>query len=245
MLEPHTLITGCTSGIGRAIAETLATDHRLVLAARSEAKANELLAGLPNADQHRLWIHDLAEPEGLEASLTEFMQRADVPIAGFVHAAGIFEVQAARSVELASVHRQFNVNVFSATEIIRQLVRQKINHGALRTITLTSSINTRIGAKGFSVYAATKGALVSLARSLAVELAPAVRVNCVCPGAIETPGTQSLFADAAIREAMRSSSPLGVGSPSDIANAVAFLISEKARWITGQEMIVDGGRTLL
>jgi NAD(P)-dependent dehydrogenase (short-subunit alcohol dehydrogenase family) len=239
------LLTGGTSGIGLAVAQLLATDRRLILAARDEVKAAEVIAGLPNAGQHLIWKHDLTDPDGIEASLTEFLKQNGVLVADLVHAAGVFEVQAARSLELASVRRQFHVNVFSAAEIIRQLVRQKVNKGALRSITLVSSISTRIGAKGYSAYAATKGALVSLARSLAVELAPAVRVNCVSPGGIETPGTQSMFPDDAARVAHAAAYPLGAGSVEDIASAVRFLMSVDARWVTGQELVVDGGRTLL
>ena len=84
------------------------------------------------------------------------------------------------------VTRVFNVNVFSAMEIIRPLAQRRVNKGALRSITFISSISSRMGAKGYSVYAASKGALNAMALSLAVELAPAVRVNSVLPGTIET-----------------------------------------------------------
>ena len=81
-------------------------------------------------------------------------------------------------------------------------------------------------------------------RALAVELAPAVRVNSILPGAIDTPLAAAAFSDAEIMEKFQRDYPLGVGQPSDIAEAIRFLLSQEARWWTGQEIVVDGGRTV-
>ncbi len=80
-------------------------------------------------------------------------------------------------------------------------------------------------------------------RALAVELAPAVRVNSILPGAIRTPMSETTFADPAIVEKLNKDYPLGVGAPEDIAEAVAFVLSPRSRWLTGQEFVIDGGRT--
>ena len=93
-----------------------------------------------------------------------------------------------------------------------------------------------------SLYSASKGALDSFARSMAYELAPRVRVNTVLPGGIVTPGTQRMVGDMEMPQD-GPNSLLGEGTPLDIADMVAFLLSKQSRWITGQNFIVDGGRT--
>jgi NAD(P)-dependent dehydrogenase (short-subunit alcohol dehydrogenase family) len=81
-------------------------------------------------------------------------------------------------------------------------------------------------------------------RALAVELAPATRVNSILPGAIQTSMAEGGFADPAIVEKLRQDYPLGIGRPDDIASAVEFVLSAGARWLTGQEIVIDGGRTI-
>jgi NAD(P)-dependent dehydrogenase (short-subunit alcohol dehydrogenase family) len=94
------------------------------------------------------------------------------------------------------------------------------------------------------VYCASKGALDAYMRALAVELAPNVRVNSVLPGGVRTPMTESMFADAEWVERVQSQYPLGLGTEGDIADSVEFLLSDGARWVTGQQLVVDGGRTV-
>jgi NAD(P)-dependent dehydrogenase (short-subunit alcohol dehydrogenase family) len=118
-----------------------------------------------------------------------------------------------------------------------------VNKGALRSITFISSTNSRLGANGYSAYAASKAALNALSLSLAVELGPAVRVNAVLPGIIETEMNKDHFANPEFAASMRATHPLGLGRPEDVADAVEFLASDRARWITGQEIVVDGGRS--
>jgi NAD(P)-dependent dehydrogenase (short-subunit alcohol dehydrogenase family) len=101
-----------------------------------------------------------------------------------------------------------------------------------------------VGASGYSVYSASKGAVNALSLSLAVELAPAVRVNAVLPGIIGTEMNREHFADPDFVAFVQATHPLGFGRPEDVADAVEFLASDRARWITGQEMVVDGGRSV-
>jgi len=110
----------------------------------------------------------------------------------------------------------------------------------LRSITFISSIATRVGASGYFAYAASKGAINSLSLSLAVELAPAVRVNAVLPGIVQTQMTKEYFTNSDFVALY----PLSFGRPEDIADAVEFLISDHARWITAHELVVDGGRSV-
>jgi NAD(P)-dependent dehydrogenase (short-subunit alcohol dehydrogenase family) len=138
----------------------------------------------------------------------------------------------------------FNTNFFSAMELTKTLMKKKVNDRQLRSIVFISSIASKFGARGFSAYSASKGALDALMKGLAIELAPGVRVNSVLPGGVRTHMTESIYQDSEVAARLERDYPLGLGSPTDIVNAVEFLISEKSRWITGQQIVVDGGRTV-
>lgn len=195
-------------------------------------------------ERHLLWARDLSRLEGIGDELAVLLETKEIIIDHFVHSAGVLSIQYARAVEMTSVKQLFNVNVFSAMEIIRPLTQKKVNHGALRSVTFISSIATRVGAAGYSIYGASKGAVNSLSLSLAVELAPAVRVNAVLPGIVGTEMNTEHFANPEFVDFVRKTHPLGLGQPEDVADAVEFLASNRARWITGQEIVVDGGRTV-
>jgi NAD(P)-dependent dehydrogenase (short-subunit alcohol dehydrogenase family) len=238
------LITGATSDLGQAIARRLAAGRRLIL---SDLDAEPLVAVRTRCDgseRHLVWPQDLERPAEIADSLSGLTSAHDTRIEHFIHGAAVCEVVPVQNVEVRAALRAFNVNLLSAVELTRFLVRRRTNQGALRTITFISSTASHAGARGFHVYAASKGALNALARSLAVELAPTVRVNCVLPGAIDTAGTRRIFGGPQAVEELTKRIPLGPGRPEDIADAVEFLISDRARWITGQELVVDGGQTI-
>lgn len=243
MGEVCTLITGAASGFGRSIAQKLAPARRLLL---TDINA-EGLAATRNAcetpERHLPWVRDLSRLEGLGDELASLLGAKGIGIDHFIHSAGIFGVQFARAHEMAFVTRIFNVNLFSAMEILRPLTQKRVNHGALRSVTFISSIASRMQATGgYSVYAATKGALNAMALSLAVELAPAVRVNSVLPGVVGTEMNQAHFAKPDFVATLQAAHPLGLGRAEDVADIVEFLSSDRARWITGQEIVVDGGK---
>jgi NAD(P)-dependent dehydrogenase (short-subunit alcohol dehydrogenase family) len=239
-----TLITGAASGFGRSIAQRLAPSRKLVLADISMEKLEVARSTCESPEQHLLWVRDLSRLEGIGEELAALLAAKDMVIGHFIHSAGVFGVQPARANEMAFTTRLFNVNLFSVMEIIRPLTQKRVNKGALRSITFISSTASRIvAAGGYSVYAASKGALNAMALSLAVELAPAVRVNAVLPGIIGTEMNREHFANPDFVASLQATHPLGLGRPEDVADAVEFLSSDHARWITGQEIVVDGGRS--
>ena len=243
MGEPYTLITGAASGFGRSIAQRLAPFRRLLLSdINGEGlEATRNLCETP--DRHLLWVRDLSQLTGLGDELASLLAAKGIGIEHFIHSAGIFGVQFARAYEMAFLNRIFNVNLFSAMEILRPLNQKRVNKGMLRSITFISSIASRMQATGgYSVYAATKGALNGMAVSLAVELAPTVRVNSVLPGVIGTEMNKQHFANPDFVASLQAAHPLGLGRAEDVADVVEFLSSERARWITGQEIVVDGGK---
>lgn len=241
-METYTLITGAASGFGRAIALKLAPTRKLILADMNADKLEATRLACDSPEKHLTWVRDLSQLAGIGDDLAALLTAKTATVDHFVHSAGLFGFQTLRAHEMIYVNRVFNVNVFAAMEIIRPLTRKPVNKGALRSITFLSSINSKLGAKGHYVYAGSKAAVNAMMLSLAVELAPNVRVNAVLPGTVGTGMNTELFADPNFVASTEATHPLGLGKPEDIADAVEFLSSDKARWITGQELAVDGGR---
>lgn len=241
--EPCVLLTGASSGIGREMAIALSCSHRLILNGRDTARLNETRLACVTPERHLVWLHDLSQVAALAQSLPDFLAESQVQVQAFIHCAAALCVLPLRSTSLEQTNELMNVNFLAAMEITRLLMRKTINHRQLRSIVFISSIASQFGAKGFSAYGASKAALDALMKSLAVELAPEVRANSILPGNIRTPMTASMFEDPDNAARLMRDYPLGIGLPSDISNAVEFLISDKARWITGQQIVVDGGRT--
>jgi NAD(P)-dependent dehydrogenase (short-subunit alcohol dehydrogenase family) len=123
-------------------------------------------------------------------------------------------------------------------------MNNKFNLGALKSVVYLSSNLSNMGAKGMSAYGASKGAIDTLMRCLAVELAPRVRLNSILPGAIPTEMTKAIFDNEEVRTRMIETYPLGIGEALDICYLAEFLLSNKSKWITGQQFTVDGGRSI-
>jgi NAD(P)-dependent dehydrogenase (short-subunit alcohol dehydrogenase family) len=244
MPNNFTLITGASSGIGKAAALRLSQNTNIILAGRNTSSLKEVLHLCSNPNNHIIWQIDLSNVGLIKESLKALIEDKGLVIDNFVHCAGMMKVMNMRSVEYANALQIFNVNFFSAAEIIALLLTKKVNQQSLKNILFVSAILARYGAKGHNLYSATKAALDGLMRSLATELAPQVRVNSVLPGAVDTPMAAAVLADSDLASKLSKDYPLGIGHPSDIADIIEFLISEKARWLTGQEFIIDGGRTI-
>jgi len=235
----YTLITGATSGIGLGIAKHLYPQRRLILHGRQADKLNKLRASFPEAV---IWDCDLAQIEQLEASLEILLKGQGLSVQALVHAAGQAPVAPIKSLTLNKWLEVLHVNLSSALLISKGLSSVRLNAKALESIIFISSNLSGFGARGMSAYGASKAGLDGLMKSLAIELAPRVRVNSILPGAIKTPMTEAILAEPEVAERLRQSYPLGLGYVEDIAQAVAFLLSEASRWMTGQQMTIDGGR---
>lgn len=240
----YLLITGASSGIGREMAIALSQQYNILLNGRDATRLEETRALCHNPAQQLCWSFDLGDVDQIAADLTDFMTKQSARIAGFVHCAAQLQVLPLRSIAVSDAQSVFNTNILAALEITRLLMRKNINHRQLKSVVFISSIASQFGAKGFSTYTASKAGLDGLMKSLAVELAPDVRVNSVLPGGVRTPMTESMYADPVMAERLSRDYPLGIGLPEDISNAVGFLLSDQARWITGHQLVVDGGRSV-
>ncbi len=240
----YLLISGSTSGIGQYLAVQLSKEYNLILNGRNGEKLSKTLNLCDKGKQHLIWKFDLNNIEHLDSNLTEFLQINNIQVTTFIHCAGFLKMLPLKTMSLNVIQETMNTNFFSSVMIIKTLINKKANDSALQNVVQISSTASIRGAKAFNIYSASKGAMDAMMRSLAVELAPKVRLNSVLPGGVQTQMTDTMFNDSELIEKMSKDYPLGLGFPHDIYEMVNFLISEKSRWITGQQFVVDGGRSI-
>lgn len=240
------LITGASSGIGRQCAIDCAKmGAQIALFGRNQSRLQETL-NLLEGEGHLYFSVDLSDSDlivPMVADVVDKMGRID----GLVNCAGISGVFPLKLMTEERILYYIKTNVVSAMELTRECLKKKHFNQSGGSIVFLSSIMGLVGEKGKSLYGLTKGALVSAARALAVEYADRrVRINCISPGAIVTPinATLPYMADPERRMQLENQHLLGLGETSDISNGVIYLLSDAARWITGQNIIIDGGYTV-
>lgn len=235
------LVTGSTSGIGRATAIACSKmGAKVVVTGRNEERAKETL-DLLSGDGHSYVIADLSSTEGIDKLV------AEVPVLhGCVNNAGINVVQLVPFIKHDDMNKLFFVNVEAPIYLTHRLVKtKKLVKGS--SVVFTSSIGQRIVAPGNSLYSASKGAVSAFMRNAAIDLASKkIRCNSVAPGMVETPLKEGKSVVTAEQwEINRQLYPLGrFGQPEDVANAIIYLLSDASSWVTGTEIVIDGGRSL-
>ena len=237
------LVTGASSGIGRATSVLLASlGAELVCLGRDEARLNETLASL-SAGKHITQQFDLTDADAI-APLVSKLASEGGPFAGVVHSAGVQRAAPLRIVKSKDFVDQFNANSLSAAMLTAAISKRGVAAPAGCSVVLIGSVMSVLGAAGLSAYCASKGALVGIVRAAALELAPArIRVNAILPGVVDTEMSRQHLAQLGeehIQNVQRMH-PLGIGAAEDVAGAVAFLLSDAARWVTGSCLTVDGG----
>lgn len=224
------LVTGANKGIGRAIAERLLRDgYALGFATREpdEAIANELRA---LGELHEVWgdLADAEVPARLVREVAEHFGRIDV----LVNNAGLSTAKPALELTVEDFDATFDVDVRAAFLAAQEAARRMTDGGVIVNIT---SVHEHVPRLGFALYAPAKAALGMLTRSLALELAPKVRVVAVAPGAIATERNEEaddLSPEIPLRRA---------GTPEEVAAAVSWLVSDEATYVTGASFLIDGG----
>ncbi len=238
------VITGASSGIGRQCAiDCSRMGADVVLIARNEDRLKETLASL-TGEGHYYIKADLSNSECVCAA-AERINDICGKVDGIVNCAGISTTLPFKLVSREKLDEFFATNVYSAIELSRELSKVKyMNAGG--SIVFMASVMGVVGESGKALYSMTKGALIAASRSLACELSKRqIRVNCISPGAILTPINEKLphMADPEQRKHLEDMHLLGLGKTSDIANGVIYLISDASRWVTGQNLLIDGGYT--
>jgi 3-oxoacyl-[acyl-carrier protein] reductase len=238
------LVTGASSGIGRATAIAASQyGAQLILLGRRPAELHATLGALTGTG-HLVSAFDLADLDGIPDHVKALARDFD-GLDSLVHAAGIHSAHPLRTMDAVHLDGVFRSNLSSAFMLAKGF-RSKLVVKRSPSIVFVSSVMATVGQPGVSAYAASKGGLSALTRSLALELArDKIRVNAVEPGIVMTEMTERLRTEVgpAGFAAIESSHPLGVGDPRDVALAILFLLSDAASWITGTSLVVDGGYT--
>lgn len=235
-------VTGGSRGIGAAVVRRLAAEGYAVGInyLQSEEKAEALARELQRQGREALAVRgDVTDREAVTAAIRE-VEAAFGPVELLVNNAGIAQNDLFQDTSCDLWHRMFAVHADGAFHTIQAVLPQMLHEKEGCIINISSIWGLR-GAACEVAYAASKAAVIGLTRSLAAELAPShIRVNCIAPGVIATDMVRELGEDTL--SALREQTPTGrLGTPEDIAGAVAFLIHEDASFVTGQVLTVDGG----
>jgi NAD(P)-dependent dehydrogenase (short-subunit alcohol dehydrogenase family) len=239
-------ITGAGSGLGRAAAERFAAEGATVVASDIDHEAARATADHIEDDGGRAAAHELdvrdaaAFADAIDATVEEFGLDILLNNAGIDH-----DLADTEAIDIETRDRVIDINVKGVWNGCRAAIPH-LKAQASGAIVNTASLAGVIGSPGMSAYSLSKGAVVNYTRAIAAELgAHGVRANAVCPGVTETPMPKGERSDeewAELASQMAEQYPLGrLGRPEDIANAMLYLASDEAAWVTGQALVVDGG----
>jgi NAD(P)-dependent dehydrogenase (short-subunit alcohol dehydrogenase family) len=239
----HYVITGGASGLGRATAVLLSRlKATLSLVDIDEAGLHETVRLCESSTVKTLQF-DLRNTTEIE-SLVARIVAENGKLNGFVHCAGIQSVAPAKTLTVEKWREIFAINTEAALAIAKYVQSKKYFAGSNGSIVFISSVIGKVGSPGAVAYSMSKSALHGICKGLALEFASkAIRVNCIAPGFVRTPMLErvgKMWSPEQL-QAVEKQHPLGLGEPQDIANAVAFLLADTGRWITGSVLVVDGG----
>jgi len=239
------IVTGASSGIGRAITVMLSRyGANLILIGRDRTRLDETVAMLESDDNHTI-VLDLQEHSEILPEIKK-ISKGFGRIYGMCHSAGVVETRSLSSTKIDGIRSMIDVNLLSGIELARAVCRRDVMEEKGGSILFISSIYALVGMPGQIGYTASKGAVNSAARTMAIELARRkIRVNTLSPGLVRTDMTNKAFellTEEQIKK-LEEAFPLGVGSPEEVARAAVFLLAPQNSWITGTNLVIDGGYT--
>ncbi len=237
------LITGATSGIGRATAiECAQMGANVILNGRNVSRLEETLRMMCDMEKHHIISADLKDEEQVKALIEQ------CPIVdGVACCAGVANMNPFAFVSQEEMERIFQINCFAPVMLVNRLMKAKKLVKGSSVVFVSSVDGPKIVHAGNSVYSGSKSALVGMARNMAIDLAgKKIRVNCVLPGTTDTPMIHTGSAtDESLAETAKSLPLKRFAQPAEIANAIIFLLSDAASYITGTEITVDGGYSVI
>ncbi|MEI8005613.1 MAG: SDR family oxidoreductase [Bacteroidota bacterium] len=237
------LISGASSGIGRCVAVFCSrAGANVLMLGRDESTLNETLEMLKPA-RHALAVIDLNNFSSYTDVIAPFVEN-NGKIYGIVHSAGLEFSGPYNLTKPQNFQNIFNINAVAGFELARIVASKFADSEAGGSYVFISSIRALFGVEFATAYSASKGAVIAASRSLSLELAKKhIRVNTISPSLVLTPLLEKYFEslhEDTIRK-MKEQHPLGFGMPEDVANACIYLLSDASRWMTGNNIILDGG----
>lgn len=244
LFDKKILIIGASSGIGKAAAISLSKKGaQLVLIARSEDKLREVLQ-LCEGKGHIYFALDVKDENALEEAITSSSKETGIPFTSFVYSAGIEGTIPLKFVKSDFLTDILLVNTISPL-IVTKILQKKGNFSPEGgSIVFVSSVMGSLGQPAKTAYCMSKGGLITASKALALELASKkVRVNCISPGMVITEMSSKIL-DSISEEninGIKKMHPLGIGDVEDVVNGIEFLVSDNSKWITGIDLLIDGG----
>jgi len=239
----YILVTGACGGIGEAVTKQLLAQGFGVWAVDMDVERLQNMFGSTQNVKTKVCAF---ENENAAKDLVKTIVEETGPLRGLVHCAGFDKLSPLYLNKRNDIEALFNIHVYATMDLCKFLAK-KGNASENCSIVLISSLSAHEGAKGHTAYAAAKGALEGFLPSAASELADkGIRLNIVTLGVVETKMSMGFVGkmDDSQLTALRNSYPLGLGKPEDAANMICHLLSDKARWVTGQKFVLDGGHSV-
>jgi NAD(P)-dependent dehydrogenase (short-subunit alcohol dehydrogenase family) len=238
------LITGASSGIGQQCAISCSQMGAIVtLIGRNKDNLQKTMALLSRGN-HQYFVFDVTDYSGIEGIVNDAVRKTG-KVSGFIHSAGIDLPMPLNVTKPENYEALFATNVIAGFEFAKILSKRKYSDDSGSSFVFIASIMSVVGNPSLSVYSASKGAIVAGIRSIALEFAnKKIRVNAISPGQIcNTKMTDNKFSLLPKEDIdkISDSHPLGLGSVEDVANGCIYLLSDASKWITGTNLIIDGG----